>query len=91
MAVPKSASITFRTFTSTTYFFHNACSIHNLRNSYESQSDSYIKTEYIFFFYLFKAKRVEAKPPHKFGESTFETMPKDASREIEKTPKYFIK
>lgn len=57
-------------------------------------SDSYIKTEYRYiyiFFYLFKAKRVEAKPPHKFGESTFETMPKDASREIEKTPKYFIK
>lgn len=40
----------------------------------------------IYFFI-----RVEAKPPLKFGESTFETMPKDASREIEKTPKYFIK
>lgn len=88
MAVPKSASI----YISYIYFnvFHNACSIHNLHNSYESHSDSYIKTEYIFF-YLFKAKRVEAKPPLKFGESTFETMPKDASREIEKTPKYFIK
>lgn len=41
----------------------------------------------IYFFYLFKAKRVEAKPPHKFGESTFETMPKDASRESKRALK----
>lgn len=41
--------------------------------------------------YLRQKEYRQNHPAHKFGESIFETMPKDASREIEKTPKYFIK
>lgn len=88
MAVPKSASITFRIFTSTFFTMHVLYIIYIIRMKVKVIRIFKLS---IYFFYLFKAKRVEEKPPHKFGESTFETMPKDASREIEKTPKYFIK
>lgn len=83
MAVPKSASITFRTFTSTFFTMHVLYIIYIIRMKVKVIRISKLS---IYFFI-----RVEAKPPLKFGESTFETMPKDASREIEKTPKYFIK
>lgn len=45
----------------------------------------------IYFFYLFKVKRVEVKLFYKFGEFIFEIMFKDVFREIEKILKYFIK
>lgn len=91
MAVPKSASITFRTFTSTFFTMHVLYIIYIIRMKVKVIRISKLSTGIYIYFFLFKAKRVEAKPPHKFGESTFETMPKDASREIEKTLKYFIK